>query len=258
MTTRKQRERLIRLEDVSTVFADEACLAIWDEAYRQRVGAMPMDFPHALRLRVRCYLEMAQRPSRGEVNSAAVELHCRLYRAILYKNPDAATEALEAGAGALEEVPQPIRDELDRLTPDGIPTPAQLRDPQQGIEKARELLGCCVRGGEIVPGRKRPGGRNSRPKIRLLPRFKQGRGFPRQEAEALLVRSLAEYWRGFNNGGFPRSWARDLSKPQSPFERLVVGALRRCGVSGVDALGLVRRILNDIRDAEGWQRIGPG
>jgi hypothetical protein len=243
MTTRKQRERLIRPGDVPAVFADEVCCAIWDEAYRQRAGAMPVDFPHALRLRVRCYLEMAMTPSRGQLNAAAVELHRLVSKAILDNDRDDA-------AAALEQVPKPIRDELDRLTPGGIPTAAQLRDPQHGIETAKELLGCCVRGAEIVPGRKRPGGRHSRPRAKLLPRFKQGRGFPRQEAETMLVRSLAEYCRGLHNGRFPRSCAHHRGQAMSRFERLVVAILQRCGVSGMDPLGLVRGVLTEIRDAE--------
>jgi hypothetical protein len=101
-----------------------------------------------------------------------------------------------------------------------------------------------------VLGRKRPNDRRSRPTLKLLPRFKQGRGSPRQEAEMLLVRSLAEYYRSLNNGRFPLSCAHGRSRKSSPFERLVGQVLRRCGASGVNTLKLVRRALNEIRRAE--------
>ncbi len=159
----------------------------------------------------------------------------------------------DAVAVALEKVPEPTRAKLDRLTPGGIPTPVQIREPQHGIERTRELLSCYAIRAEIVPGRERANGRRSRPSLQLRPRFKQARGFPRQEAEAMLVRALAEYYRRLHNSRFPRSWTRDPAKQWSPFERLVGHVLRGCGASGISPLDLVRRTLNEIRDAEGCQ-----
>jgi hypothetical protein len=245
MTTRKQRECLIRLDQVDDVFSDEVCRG-WTDVLPRRRRAMPADLPSAVRVRIRAYLEMARDPSGGEINAAAELLHRQLVKAIEADDWDAA-------AVALEKVPEPIRAELDRLTPGGIPTPDPLHDPQYGIERAKELLGCCIAGAEIVPGRERANGRRSRPSLQLRPRFKQARGFPRQEAEAMLVRALAEYYRSLHNGRFPRSWTRDPAKQWSPFECLVGHVLRGCGVSGISPLDLVRRALNEIRDAEGCQ-----
>jgi hypothetical protein len=243
MTTRGQRERLIRLDQLDDVFSDEACRRIWTKMFPRQGRALARDFPRALRVCVRAYLEMARIPSRGEIDTATRVLYRRLLLAIEANDRDAA-------AAASENMPEAARAELDRLTPGGIPTPMQIRDPQHGIEKAKELLGCCLAGAKIVPGRKRPNNQRSRPTLKLLPRFTQARGFPPQEPEMLLVRALAEYYRSLNGGRFPRAWAHDQSKAWSPFERLVDDVLRGCGDSRVNTLKLVRRTLDEMRDAE--------
>jgi hypothetical protein len=243
MTTRDQRARLIAWERVELEFSEPECARLWAVMYPQKRRAMPADFPAAVQRCLRAYLEMAQIPSRGELNIAAGALYRAVMKAI--EAGDA-----EAAARALERMPPGLRAELDRLTPGGIPSPAQIRDPQQGLERAKELLGCWIAGGKIVPGRKRRNGRGSRPTLELAHRFQQRPGFPRQEAEMLLVRSLAECWRSWNGGRFPRSWAHDGSAARSPFERQIPELLRGCGVSGVNALKLVRRALDEIRRAE--------
>jgi hypothetical protein len=114
MTTRNQRERLIGRDQVDVVFSDEVCRQIWDGAFPRRSGAMPPDFPTRLRLRVRAYVEMAGRPSRGEINAAAEGLYRRLWKAIEVDDRDAA-------ALALEKMPETIHAELDRWTRAAFP-----------------------------------------------------------------------------------------------------------------------------------------
>ena len=249
MTTRSQRETLIRLDHVDQVFTADPSREIWTDVFPRWADAMPAAFPFELRLRAREYIRLASIPSKGEIRAAAEILYRHLLKAIEAYD-------LEAAAAAAEEMPEAIRAELDRLTPGGIPTPLQIRDPQYGMERAKDLLGCCVAGGEIVPGPLQPNGRHSRHTVKLLSRVKQGRGFPRQDAETMLVRSLAEYYRSFNGGKFPRSCAHGRSKPPSPFERLVDQVLRPCGARGVNTFKLVRRALNEIRDAELSANIG--
>jgi hypothetical protein len=65
----------------------------------------------------------------------------------------------------------------------------------------------------------------------------------------MLVRALAEYWRSLN-GRFPRSCAHDADTYMRPFERLVDQVLRRCDAPGVNTLALVRRTLDEMRNAE--------
>jgi hypothetical protein len=241
MTTRLQRECLIRLAQADKVFDTEACRPIWAAVFPRRATDMHSDFPIAVQRCVRAYLETGYDPSAGEMHAATKVLYRGLMQAIEAGD-------LEAAAMALESVPEPIRRKLDRRTPGGIPTPEQIRHPELRAEGAKELLGCCVMGADIVPGRQRPNHR-SRPRVAVLLRFKQKRGYPRQDAEAMLVRALAEYWRSLN-GRFPRSCTRDPGKRMSPFERLVDEVLRRCGASGVTTLTLVRRTLDEMRDAE--------
>src|SRR5712671_6279177 len=142
MTTRKQRERLIRINQVDDVFSDETCRKIWTRVFPRRAGPMPPNLPGALRMCARAYLEAAGIPSRGEIKKAIGVLYRRLMLAIEAGDRVAAEEA----SGKMSEA---VRAQLDRLTPLGIPTPMQLRDPQRGIEWAKELLGCCVAGAEI-------------------------------------------------------------------------------------------------------------
>ena len=88
-----------------------------------------------------------------------------------------ADDDAKAAASAAEKILQPIRAKLERLTPGGIPTPVQLQDdPQHWMEKAKELLGCCIMGAEIVPARRRANGCQSRPKLKILPRFSRSWG----------------------------------------------------------------------------------
>jgi len=242
MTTRLQRECLIPLDQTAKVFGAEACRPIWAAVFPRRATDMHSDFPVAVQRCVSAYLETGHDPSAGEMHASIKVLYRGLMQAI-------EADDLEAAAMALETVPEPIRRKLDRRTPGGIPTPQQIRDPRNGREKAKELLGCCVMGADIVPGRKRPNDRRSRPRVKVLPRFKQGRGYPRQDAEAILVRALAEAWRSLN-GRFPRSCAHDADTYMRPFERLVDEVLRRCGAPGVNTLALVRRTLDEMRDAE--------
>ena len=243
MTTRAQRKALIRLDQVEQVFNAETPREIWAAVFPCRVGAIPATFPVDLRLRVREYLRWASTPSRGEIGAAAD---------VLYRPLSMAIEAddLEAAAAAAAAMPEAIRAELDRLTPGGIPTPLQILDPQHGMERAKELLADCRAGAEPRTGRLRPNGGRSRSRFIDLPRFKQNRGFPRQDAEMMLVRSLAEYYRSFNGGKFPRSGAHDRSRKLNPFERLMDQVLSLCRARGVNALKLVRRALDEIRDCE--------
>jgi hypothetical protein len=82
MTTRKQRERLIGIDQLDDLFSDKACRRIWTDMFPRQGGAMAPDFSSALRVCVSAYLETAAIPSRGEINKALAVLYPRLMQAI--------------------------------------------------------------------------------------------------------------------------------------------------------------------------------
>src|SRR4051794_9839906 len=115
MTTRLQRECLIRLDQTNEGFGTEACHPIWAETFPRRATGMHSDFPVAVQRCVSAYLETGHDPSAGEMHAAIKVLHRGLMQAI-------EADDLEAAAMALERVPELIRAKLDRQTPRGIPT----------------------------------------------------------------------------------------------------------------------------------------
>jgi hypothetical protein len=115
------------------------------------------------------------------------------------------------------------------------------------MQKARDLLGTCVRGAAIVPGRRRPNGRRSRPTLRILPRYLQRRGQPRHEAESLLVRSLLEFFYN-RDGKFPglTSHGGYFAPDAGPFAHLVASILEQCGIKSINSTKLIQRCLSEL------------
>src|ERR1700720_80734 len=167
MTTRLQRERLKPLTHIDALFEDEFVAEKWARAFPKQ--PLPADFPNHVRSCVRAYLEFASSPSRGEVGRALTQLHNRLMAAIQLGDR-------EGAAAALEQTPERLLDDLRRRFPGQIPSPEDIRRSLRGINLAKDFLGFCVSAAEIVPGRRRPSGRQSRPTLRILPRYKQRRG----------------------------------------------------------------------------------
>jgi hypothetical protein len=229
---------LIPVETVDDRFDDEFADRLWREAHPRQ--ALPSKFASHLRTCARAYVEMASRPSQGELGQALKQLHDRLIRAVEANDP-------ERAARALEELPHHIRAELSCLPPAGIPSPDDIRNVRSGIGTARDLLGMCASGADIVPGRRRPSGRRSRPTLRILPRYQQRRGHPRHEAERLLVRSLLEFFYN-RDGKFPglTSHGGNYAQSAGPFAHLVVSTLARCGVKSVNAVKLIQRCLAEL------------
>ena len=236
MTTRLQREHLIPVEEVDARIDDDFVARIWHEAYPKQ--PLPDDLPSHVRSCARAYLGFASIPSRGELGLGLRQLHDRLTPAIKAHDGERAAEAFE-------QTPGGVLAELQRHFP-GIPSADDLRRPDRGIECAKDLLGCCVSGADIVPGRRRPGGRQSPPGLRILPRYRQRRGYPPQEAEMMLVRSLGEYFYN-RKGKFPglASHGGRFAPKAGHFAHLVTAILDRCGVN-VNAVKLLRRCLREI------------
>jgi hypothetical protein len=242
MTTRLQRERAIPVEEVDSRIDDEFVNHVWREARPKQ--PMPADFPRHCRSCVRAYLEEVSRPSQGELSLALRRLYDRLIPAI-------ESHDMEPAARALEQTPSHVLAEFCRRSPSKIPSADDLRQAGRGIDFAKDLLGMCISGAEIVPGRRRPNGKRSRPRLKVLPRYNQSRGYPRQQAEMMLVRSLGEFFYN-RNGKFPglTSHGGRFAPDAGPFAHIVASILNRCGVYGIDPIKLVRRCLAELPKAD--------
>lgn len=238
MTTRSQRERLISLHDIEARIDDVFVAETWYRAFPKE--PLPADFPPHMRSSVRAFAEQALVPSNGEMGIALKKLHDRLIVAIHFSDR-------ERAATAIEQTPKAVLDELRRRSPSPLPAPQDIRDCLRGIDLAKEMLGCCISGAMIVPGRRRPDGRRSRPTLRILPRYRQRRGHPRHEAERTLVRSLGEYFYN-RQGNFPglKSHGGSFDPDAGPFARVVADILARCGVSSVNEIKLIQRCLCEL------------
>jgi hypothetical protein len=238
MTTRVQRERLISLDRIDAAFDNDFVAETWCNAYPEQ--ALPADFPSHVRSSARAYLELASITSKGELSLALKRLHDCLIPAI-------ETRDRERAARALEQTPENVVSELRRRFPGKVPSPEDIRQPSLSFECAKVLLGSCVRGAEIVPGRRRPGGRQSRPTLKIIPLYKQRRGRPPQEAEMMLVRSLGEYFYN-RDKKFPGllSHGGGFAPDAGPFARLVAAVLVRCGANSVNPIKLVQRCLAEL------------
>ncbi len=241
---RKQRARLISPDDVERVFDDSAiqCLA---QAARLPRSADLTRFGRSIRAAVHQYLIDANAPQPGEHRAAIASLARKARDAL-----DGKPGALEATADALEALHPATRRMFveDISYPMNFPTVRDLRDPVHGRKALSRLWGLCHRGAEWKEGRKRPGGKRSRPRLEPLlvdPRLRwsertQGytvRGRPPRETElVMLCMHLGDaYWRA--TGKMPPRRANP--RTPGPFLRLVREVLRMVGAAHIDAAELV-------------------
>jgi hypothetical protein len=114
-----------------------------------------------------------------------------------------------------------------------LPRPELPRDPDR-------LMALLRHGGRMVPGRRRPGGKRSRPTfVPALWAPRVARGRPRNEAGRELVVWLGIAYFEATGRYPPRSACH--SKP-GPFVRFVRGCLDRLDARHVDAVEVVNRV----------------
>ncbi len=241
---RKQRARLISPDDVERVFDDSAiqCLA---QAARLPRSADLTRFGRSIRAAVHQYLIDANAPQPGEHRAAIASLARKARDAL-----DGKPGALEATADALEALHPATREMFveDIAYPMNFPTVRDLRDPVHGRKALSRLWGLCHRGAEWKEGRRRPGGKRSRPRLEPLlvdPRLRwseRTQGYtvlgrpPRETELVMLCMHLGDaYWRA--TGKMPPRRA-DPRTP-GPFLRLVREVLRMVGAAHIDAAELV-------------------
>jgi hypothetical protein len=146
-----------------------------------------------------------------------------------------------------------VADLLDKLslearamlsTLGALPAPSDLRGEALRDEACDAVASLCRIGGELVEGRNRPCGKQSRPLLRpLLYAPKPRRHFPRRDAELRFVARLSNAWRDVT-GKKPSRTARhgDASRDVGPFARFVGECLRLVGAGDADAVELINQL----------------
>ena len=235
MTTRDQRSRLISPDDVDRIFDSAAIRRI------ARCAKMPADadieaFGCSVRSAAREYLSNATTPDPGEHREALEDLahHVRL---ALDGDPSAPHRVVDA-LGSLHPETRRLLDSWAAPHRE-VPTSEELLHPEDGRAALILLSGLCHRGAAWKPGRKRRGGKQSRPTLQaevIGPRVRRGR--PSDIAEFLLCTWLGgAYYKA--TGRFPPR----QSHPDNPgpFARLVREVLCLLGASNINAVELVNR-----------------
>ena len=188
MTTRRQQAQLISPDDVDRVFDDATirCLA--------RLAKLPAScdleaFGRSVLAGVRQYLIDAMAPQPGEQRKEINALARQVWRARA-GNPD----ALGAVVEALERLHPKTREFLDYSVGPyrNLPAREELLHPVHGRKALSLLLGLLHTGAHWKDGRKRPGGKRSRPTLHPDPRVPRARrGRPPDTNEFFLCNYLA-------------------------------------------------------------------
>jgi hypothetical protein len=126
----------------------------------------------------------------------------------------------------------------------GLPTPEALRDPAQRNGACEAITRLCRSGGRLAEGRRRSGGKRSRPTFRPLLYTPESRtNFPKRDAERDFVMWLSIAWLEAT-GSKPSRTARhgDASRVLGPFARFAGECLRRCGAGYADPVGIINEL----------------
>ncbi len=252
LATRDQRVRLPKPDQTEQLFGAEVVVRLARDAGGP--DAKIPSFGDGLRCAVKAYLQDARRLDAGEIRDAieglsrAIEGALKEVAAVGQVETAQHHGAVEKAVDALAALPTEARALLDRLasaTGDNIPEPSDLRDSQQQYQALVSLYGLCGRRVEIVPGRNRPGGKQSKPTVKnvvVSPPVK--RRHPPNTSELILCASLGFLYEKFT-GRFPERFPFKGIRPadHGPFVRLVQGTLDHIGIGG-SADDLVRVYLS--------------
>ena len=244
LATREQRARLPQPDQTGQLFGAEVVARLARDA-----GVPDTKIPSfgdGLRCAVEAYLRDARRLDAGKIRDA-IEILSRAVEEALYalvelpvmEHPGAVGKAIDA----LAALPTEARAFLDRLasaTRDNIPEPSDLCDSQKQYQALVSLYGLCGSRMEIVPGRKRPGGKRSKARLEIevaSPPVPQNR--PRNWVEFFLCVSLGQLY--FDATGRMPFRGRRVSD-RGPFVRLIKDVFSAIGIQ-ISADDLVRSYL---------------
>lgn len=215
MTTRKQLDRLRTFEDVEHLLTPRIMDRLVNTAGVPAEKAK--SFLDDLRNSIRNYLQDAQRPSPGEGRDRIEYLAKTVDQAL-----EDGEEYVEAVVQTITALPPEARSILEAGS-GGLPSANDLRDVRRSREALLLLAGICASGSRVVKGRKRPGGKQSRPTLETEYRGPRVRkGHPGTTNEIFLCASVGQAYLKATDR-LPTRWPSP--KNRGPFVYLMAEVL---------------------------------
>jgi hypothetical protein len=234
-----KRRQLIAAEDVPTVFND-ACIRRLATIAKSPPNADIAAWAEGIRDAARIFARETREPSDNALHQEIATLYAaadqRRYDRlqVLFANRTPRARRMLDDRAARPSV----RIEL--------PAPDALRDPERRDAACEAIARLCRIGGKIIKGRRRPGGKRSRPAFRPLFHAPEPRPhFPKRQAERNFVMLLQIAWLD-TTGMKPAPTARHGSL--GPFGRFAQECLRLVGAVDADVVELINELNRQRRD----------
>jgi hypothetical protein len=232
----------IAVDQVPVVF-DDRCVKALASVGKLPAGADLERFARSLRGAVGDYVLAARAPSSNdlsrEIGALLRAANRKKYDEVGYLLDRLSLEAREwlDGRGKPQAWRWILGEHVAKL-----PLADALRDPARRNEACARVSELCTVGGQIVEGRRRPGGKRSRTYRPALCAPKPSRYRTRLEAELDLVAALQTSFVGAADR-MPALTARHASahRRPGPFARMVQKVLHLAG-SRADAVGLINEL----------------
>jgi hypothetical protein len=225
----------IAIERIDLVFNDECIERLTQDL---PAGADQEVFGRGVREAASIYARDARLPNANMLNDEIAGLYHAAERQLYVELADRI---------GCERLSEQARDMLtERGSRIGVELPRQkaLSDPERREDACRAILSLCWVGADKVKGRRRPGGKQSRPTWRpLLHAPGKRRHFPRRDAERNFVMWLRVAWVEAT-GNAPSHTARhkDPGRGLGPFGRIAKECLRLVGAPHADVVELINEL----------------
>jgi hypothetical protein len=231
----KKSRLIVAAADVPIVF-DDACIAKLAKVAKLPAHADLASFGRGIREAACIFARDARGPNANALHDEIAELY-RAADGRLYEELATLMEQLSPRASVV------LANRGGRL---GLPlsAPDAIRDPERREDACTAIVTLCSMGGKEVKGRRRPGGKQSRPAwCPLLYAPARQRIFAKRDAERNFVMWLRSACLDAT-GEVPAQTARhgDPSRDLGPFARLVRDCLRLVGAPDADPVGLINEL----------------
>lgn len=253
-----RRARIVAEQDVDSLFDDNRIRSM-ALAYKLPATTDLSVFGAAVRDAARIFAREVRSPNRNELHDEISNLHKLADR-----------KRFEPLAAALERLTPEARELLSTHPADKLPSPDALRRVDQRDAACDAIAALCRYGGTILPGRRRPGGKRSRPVFEpLLYAPEPSKHFGKRNAErnfgmwlqiAYLEAVSEEPPRTARHvdahpttvGAIARARrkARSCHTTLGPFVSFVKECLKLVGAGDVDVVELINSLRNRRRTTE--------